>query len=173
MQSNLRAPQLYNFIRLHSGKLLIIIGFILFIIGLFNIISFPDYKEFGSYSHIIFYETVYSLCFTFSVIFLVTGFALRFDLFIENTLEGKWGSTLFCLSFPLLTIAILLYLYREVVGEVPESVPFPAPGGHGYELVTLTRLVYGYPYRWLSLPLGFIGFGCLVFGLLLKLRRGI
>jgi len=167
----MKTGELFSFIRLHLDTILISLGFILFMVGLFNIVPFPEYKEYGSYSHIVFYEKFYSLCFVFSVIFLVAGFALRFELFAETIFEGKCSSTMICFSLPLLTIAVLLYFYREVVAEVPELVIFPVP--HGFEGRIFTRLVYNYPYMWLSPILGSIGVGCLLLGLFLKLRRSI
>ncbi|MDI6690256.1 MAG: hypothetical protein QME50_00090 [Candidatus Bathyarchaeota archaeon] len=165
----MRTGGLFSFIRLHLDVILISLGFILFVVGFFNIIPFPEYKEYGSYYNITFYEIIYSLCFTFSVIFLVAGFALRFELFAETTFEGKCCSMMLCSSLPLLTLAILLYSYREVVAEKPELVVFPAPG-HRLEERMLTLLVYNYPYIWLSPILGSIGIGCLLLGLFLKLR---
>lgn len=166
-----KIEELFSLIHLHLDVILVSLGFILFVMGLFNIVPFPEYKEYGSYSHITFYETVYSLCFTFSVIFLVAGFALHFELFAETTFEGKCSSTMLCSSLPLLAVAVLLYAYRKVVAETPEWIAVQV--GREFELRLFTRLVYDYPYRWFSPILGSISVGCLLFGLFLKLRRGI
>lgn len=144
-----KIEELFSFIHLHLDAILISLSFILFVAGLLSIIPFPEYKEYGSYSHITFYETIYSLCFTFSAIFLVADFSVRFELFAETTFEEKYSSLMLCSSLPLLTIAVLLHLYKEVVAETPEWVLVQV-GGFQFELQLFTRLVYDYPYRWLS-----------------------
>lgn len=167
----LKTGELFSFVRLHLDVILVSLGFILFVVGFFNMVPFPEYSEYGSYSHIVFYQTIYSLCFTFSVIFIVVGFAVRSELFVETTFEGKWGSTMLCSSLPLLIIAVLLHFYREVIDEIGELIVIQR--GHEFETILLHRLVYNYPYMWLSSVLGSIGFCCLIFGLFLKLRQGI
>lgn len=163
---------LFSFIYLHLDTILISLGFIFFVVGLFNIVPFPIYKEYGGYSHITFYEKFYSLCFISSVIFLVVGFALHFELFAETTFEGKFSSIMLCSSLPLLTVAALLYFYREVVAEIKIYIVVEVRP-HVFEQVLMTRLVYNHPFMWLSPVLGSIGVGCLLFGLFLKLRRVI
>jgi len=145
------------------------LGFVLFVVGLFNLVPFPIYK-YSEYSYITFYEKFYSLCFTFSAIFLVVGFALRFELFADIKFEGKFSSMMLCSSLPLLTVAALLFFYREVVAEIPVYVVVEVHP-HIFEEILMIQLVYNHPYLWLSPVLGSIGIGCLLFGLFLKLRR--
>lgn len=164
-----KTEELFSFVCLHLNTIFIGLSFVLFVVGLFNLVPFPIYKC-GEYSYITFYEKLYSLCFTFSAIFLVVGFALRLELFADTKFEEKSSSMMLCSSLPLLTVAALLFFYREVIAEIPVYV-WVEVHPHTWEEITMIQLDYNYPYLWLSPVLGSIGIGCLLFGLFLKLRR--
>jgi len=168
IQSAVKWEKMFSFIYLHLDAISLSLGVIFLLIGLFNIVPFPQYKEYGSYSNIPFHEAIYSLCFAVSAILFTAFIALHFELFSYSSLKKKLSAVMICLSFPLMTTAFLFSMYREVVAEIPEWVAFQV--GHAFELKLVTRLVYGYPYAQVSHILATIGIVSLLFGIILKMR---
>lgn len=164
--------KMLSFIQLHLDYVFLVLGFIFFLIGLLNIVPFPIFKEYGSYSNIPFYETIYSVCFEISTILFTAFIALRFELFSYSSRKMKLSAVMTCLSFPLIIAAVLFEMYREVVAEIPVDVPVSVGVGiHTHiEFVTMHFLVYNSPYAVASPIITAIGIVLLLFGIVLKMR---
>ena len=157
-----------NFFHLYLDIILLIASLVFFVMGLVNLVPFPQYKEFGSYSGLVFYETVYSLCFVFCAIFFVMGLALRLELFEGKVRERKLANLLICVSIPLLIGSFVLGMFRVVVGEKPCEVYFQV--GKEVKSLLLHQLLYDFPFSQFSSVLVVIGICCLFLGLILRLR---
>jgi len=132
-------PVLY-LIRSYLGDVFICFGVLIFVVGFLNLTS---------YSQIIF-----SFCFVFAVIFVVTGVLLRSGAWRGDVFKVNLGVFALCLSIIVASVAFVCAIYREIGA----FVPYGTVGSFGPHVDTVSEtliieIVYFYPFSHLAFPL--------------------
>lgn len=142
----------------HLGKVLMGVGFLLFVIGIMNLSVFN--------------QVAFSLSFVFAVIFFVIGVLVHSEAWAGNRFEVDVGVIMISLSAILLSITTICAIYREIGALVPYIgvvVGF-GPLHRAIKEILQIEVVFFHPYTWLVSPLTTIALCLAVYGIFFKIR---
>ncbi len=146
---------LNRFPKPYLGKGSIIIGFILFLVGI--LFWVPER------------HWVSSLTLTLAAFFLTLGWIVETEQLFGVPLLGKIGVLMIFVSTMSLTLAAVSSIYCEI-GMFRHEISVEILGFSRWRLVPTVKWVRIHPYAWLSPPLAAIGLFLLISGSALKIR---
>jgi hypothetical protein len=142
------------------GKVLILVGFLCFVVMLFFLAPY--------------YQRISSLSLILGVFCFVIGWILSTAQLVGTSLANKIGVLMISVSVLSLTIAPVCLWYREIGQVVPqmslqEHLHYTGETKY-FERIPTGTYLFVTPYAWVSFPLAIFGIIVLIFGLTLKRR---
>jgi len=140
----------------NGGKCSILIGVILIFLGILFLVPLSSSI----------YYIISSLCLFSGLIITCVGFLIELGFYSSPSFTGKISSVLITISFAFFAGAILVMMYRKVVGTT--EIPIFSHGRFiGYRPIEIIRS----PYLWLFHPFLITGISLLIAGIILKVLR--
>jgi len=147
----------YDFLRPHIGRILMLVGLSLFVIGFMSTTMFE--------------QVVASLSFVFAVVFIVVGLLVHTEAWAGNRSKIDVGVIMISLSVILFSVAAVCLMYREIGAMVPykEYGVSIGPMYQSVKEILTIQAVFLYPLAGIGSPLATIVLCLALYGIFVKI----